>query len=412
MLVGKTARIELPPKLLPVFEPARGAVDYRYAYGGRGSGKSFNFARMSAIFGYIEPIRILCGRELQVSIKDSMFAEIKSAIELDNWLHDGYEIGESYIKGRNGTEYIFKGLRHNISSIKSMARIDLCLIDEAEDISERSFIDLFPTIRSERSEIWALWNPRLDGSPIDKRFVKRQPSRSVGVKINYYDNPFFTRTLEARRLDDLEMLPPETYAHVWEGEYLSVTDAQVFRGKVVVRDFSPTGDWHGPYFGMDYGFANDPLAVVQCYVHDNRLWILKECGGTGVEIDDAPGMIIDSMPESPKYQIRADSARPETTSNFRRKGLPRVVSVDKWSGSIEDGVSHMRGYKEIVVHPSCRETAKEFRLYSHKVDRLTGDIMPDIVDAYNNYIDAIRYAITPMIRKRNSSPATAGKTTF
>ena len=130
-----TARVELPPKLIPVFTgPAR----YRGAYGGRGSGKSFGFALMTAIRGYAEPLRILCARELQNSLKDSVHAEVAAAIRSYPWLAEHYEIGESYIRGKNGTEYLFKGLRLNYQQIKSTSGVDICWVEEAETVSEQS----------------------------------------------------------------------------------------------------------------------------------------------------------------------------------------------------------------------------------------------------------------------------------
>ena len=96
--------------------------------------------------------------------------------------------------------------------------------------------------------------------------------------------------------------------------------------------------------------------------------------------------------------VRADSARPESISYLQRHGLPAIEGVAKWSGSVEDGITHLRSYREIIVHPRCKEVLKEMRLYSYKVDRLTGDIKADVVDKNNHYIDAIRYALNPMIQ--------------
>lgn len=104
--------------------------------------------------------------------------------------------------------------------------------------------------------------------------------------------------------------------------------------------------------------------------------------------------------------MRADSARPESTSYLRRHGLPNVTSVDKWTGSVEDGIAHLRGYAEIVIHPRCQETIRETRLWSYKVDRLTGDILPTVVDAHNHYMDALRYALAPIIKARAKAPMT------
>lgn len=214
-----TVKIELPPKLLPVFAKARGELRYRGAFGGRGSGKSFSFAKMAAIWGYVEPLRILCTRELQNSIKESFHAEVKNAISSESWLESSYDIGVDYIRGNNGTEFIFKGLRHNSSSIKSLAQIDLCIIEEAEDVPEESWQALEPTIRAPKSEIWVIWNPKRPASPTAKRFRQVMPPRSAVVEMNYRDNPWFPIELEEQRLHQKETLDDDVYAHIWEGGY-------------------------------------------------------------------------------------------------------------------------------------------------------------------------------------------------
>lgn len=393
-----TATIELPPKLIPVFTPPRGALRYRGARGGRGSGKSFTFALMAAIWGYAEPLRILATRELQVSIKESFHAEVKNAIESVPWLAAHYEVGESYVRGKNGTEFIFKGLRHNISSIKSMAQIDLCVIEEAEDVPESSWRDLLPTVRAPKSEVWVIWNPRLDGSPVDKRFVKAMPPDSCIVEMNHDDNPWFPEVLEAQRRYDHATMDQALYAHIWEGSYLTNSQAQVLAGKVRVMEFDPGPDWDGPYCGADWGFAQDPTTAVKCWVHGRRLYVEHEAYKVGLEIDQTAELLKDRIPDIERYTIRADSARPETISYLKRHGLPRVEGVKKWPGSVEDGIAHLRSYDEIIIHPRCKETIQETRLYSYKVDRLSKDILPEIVDAHNHTIDAIRYALAPLIK--------------
>lgn len=397
-----TATIELPPKLIPVFTPPRGALRYRGARGGRGSGKSFSFALMAAIWGYAEPLRILATRELQISIKESFHAEVKNAIESLPWLAAHYEIGESYVRGRNGTEFLFRGLRHNIGAIKSMAQIDLCVVEEAEDVPESSWRDLLPTIRAPKSEIWVIWNPRLDGSPVDQRFVKQTPPGSCIVEMNHEDNPWFPAVLDAQRQHDRVTMDASLYAHIWEGAYLTNSQAQVLAGKVKVQEFEPAKDWDGPYCGADWGFAQDPTTAVKCWVHGRRLYVEHEAYQVGLEIDQTAELLKAMIPGIERYTVRADSARPETISYLKRHGLPRVEGVKKWPGSVEDGIAHLRSYDEIVVHPRCKETIQETRLYSYKVDRLSGDILPDIVDANNHCIDAIRYAIAPLIKAPRS----------
>jgi phage terminase large subunit len=394
------ARIELPPKLIPVFTPKRGELLYRGAYGGRGSAKSFSFALMAAIWGYAEPIRILATREIQASIKESFHAELKSAIADYPWLESHYDVGIDYLRGRNGTELIFKGLRHNSSAIKSLSKIDLTIVEEAEDVPEESWLALEATVfRKPKSEMWVIWNPRLDGSPVDKRFRKVPPSRSSIVQMNHNDNPFFPDNLEALRVREQTRLDPATYSHVWEGAYLQNSNAQIFAGKVIVDEFEPLPNWDGAYFGLDFGFAQDPTAGVKCYIYNDCLYVSHETGKIGLEIDETSQYIISNLPEAEKHTIRADSARPESISYLKRHGLPRIEGVKKWSGSVEDGIAHIRGYKNIIIHPRCKELIKETRLYSYAVDRLSGDVLPKIVDAHNHYIDALRYAITPLIKQ-------------
>jgi phage terminase large subunit len=396
-----TARISLPPKLVPVFTPQRGAVQYRCSHGGRGSGKSFTFALMAAVWGYAEPIRILCTRELQASIKESFHAELKAAIASQPWLEEHYDVGVDYLRGKNGTEFIFRGLRHNSGSIKSLAKIDLTIVEEAEDVPEGSWLALEATVfRQPKSELWAIWNPRLDGSPVDKRFRKTPPANAVVAEMNHYDNPYFPVGLETLRKREQERLDPATYAHVWEGAYLENSSAQIIGDKVRVAEFTPGADWDGPYYGLDFGFAQDPTAAVKCWVHDSRLYIEHEGGRTGLEIDETSAYLTTKLPGIELHACRADSARPESISYLKRHGMPRVEPVKKWKGSVEDGVAHLRSYAEIVIHPRCSGTIREARLYSYKVDRLTGDVLPVIVDAENHYMDALRYALGPLIKNQ------------
>ena len=402
--MSDTEIFELPPKLYPIFHPERGEVQYRGAHGGRGSSKSMTFASVAALWGYLEPLRILCARELHSSIKESFHAELKSAIQARPWLAAHYDVGVDYLRGANGTEFLFKGLRRNISAIRSLAKIDLTIVEEAEDVPESSWVALEPTVlRQPKSELWLIWNPERDGSPVDLRFRKQPPSNALITQINYEDNPWFPPELDTLRRRDQERLDLATYAHIWEGEYLENSNSQVLSGKVRVAEFAPAADWHGPYFGADWGFAQDPTAGVKCWIHDERLYIEYEAGKVGLELDDTAKFLIQRLPEVEKHIMRADSARPETISFVKRRGLPNCTSVEKWSGSVEDGIAHLRSYKEIVIHPRCKETVRESRLYSYKMDRLTGDILPVVVDAYNHYWDAVRYALAPLIKTRNAN---------
>lgn len=363
-----------------------------------------NFATMALVMGMAEPLRILCAREFQSSIRESFHAELRAAIEQNPFLGSVYDVGVDYLRGSNGTEFIFRGLRRNTQSIKSLAKIDITVVEEAEDVPEQSWLDLEATVfRQPKSELWPIWNPRLDGSPVDKRFRKTPPSGSVIVEVNWNDNPFFPENLDKLRRRDQERLDPATYAHIWEGAYLQNSDSQVLSGKVSVKEFEAEDGWQGPYYGADWGFASDPTAGVRCWVHDDCLWIDYEAGKVGLEIDQTAGFLKDRIPGIEAHNLRGDSARPETISYLKRHGLPRVESVKKWPGSVQDGIAHLRSYRQIFIHPRCTETIRETRLYSYKTDPNSGDVLPVIVDANNHYMDALRYALNPMVARRSAS---------
>jgi phage terminase large subunit len=225
-----TARIAMPPKLIPVFQgPAR----YRGAYGGRGSGKSRTFAKMSAVSGYLwsmtgEEGIILCGREYMNSLEESSMAEVKAAIRSEPWLDRHYDIGETFIRTRCGRiEYCFTGLRHSLDSIKSKARIKLLWVDEAEPVSETAWQKAIPSVREHGSEIWVTWNPERKASATHRRFREHAPIDAQIVELNWRDNPYFPEVLRQARLED-RRLRPDSYAHIWEGDFVSVVEGAYY----------------------------------------------------------------------------------------------------------------------------------------------------------------------------------------
>lgn len=400
------ARIEIPPKLIPVF-----SSNYRYrgSWGGRGSGKTRTFAKMTAVRGVmfaesgVEGV-ILCGREYMNSLSDSSMEEVKQAIRSEPWLDNYYEIGDNFIRAKNRKVwYVFSGLRHNLDSIKSKARILIAWIDEAESVSEIAWSKLIPTVREEGSEVWVTWNPEIDGSATDKRFRKNPPSNAIIVEMNHGDNPWFPSVLEEERLNDQTRLDPNTYAWIWEGAYLENSDKQVLANKYVVQSF-PDDLWQKAdrlLFGADFGFAKDPNTLLRQFILNDCLYIEYEAYGIGVELDHMPAFY-DKIPESRKWPIKADSARPETISYLKRQGF-NISAAKKWQGSVEDGITHLRGFKQIIIHPRCKETAKEARLYSYKTDRITGEVLPVIEDKNNHCWDASRYGLDGYITQKSNA---------
>lgn len=393
-----------PRWALPLLQPAR----YKAAHGGRGSGKSHFFADMLVEDCLADKdLRAVCIREIQKSIKFSSKQLIEDKINALG-LSDYFEIQRDLIKRRGGNGLIlFQGMQdHTADSIKSLEGFKRAWIEEAQNISAKSLRLLRPTMRADGAEIWATWNPSDKHDPIDD-FLRGEfaPKNAVVVEVNINQNPFAPQTLLDEFRDDQEraaMLQAagdeNAYAmfeHVWYGAYLEFSDALVFAGHYIIDEFEPQPDWVDVYYGADWGFAKDPTTLNKLWIHDNILYVEYEAHQVGCEIDHLPALF-DKIPDIRTHIIRADNARPETISYLKRQNF-RIEAAQKWAGSVEDGVTFLKKFKKIVIHPRCKETTKEFRLYSYKVNK-AGDVLPEILDMNNHHIDGIRYALQPIIK--------------
>jgi len=320
------------------------------------------------------------------------------------------------------TTFIFGGIKTDPAKVKGTEDIDVCLVEEAEKVSRESWRELHATVRNRRggSEIWCVFNPRDETDPTYQRFVLRDPCppHIRRVKVNWSDNPWFPRDLDLERLDllgqirdtrddDERVQLQADYDHIWEGECQRRTDASVFRRRVVIGAFDDPPAGTTLRYGADWGFANDPSALLRMWITVNvdkseELWISHEAFGYRVENDELP-QLFDSVPGARQWPIRADSARPETISHLKNKDGFNISAAAKWQGSVEDGIAHVKAYRRIHIHARCKHLQEEARLYSYKIDRVTGDILPIVLDKWNHGWDAVRYALEPLIKRRRSS---------
>lgn len=410
--------IPTPAWAEPTLRPAR----YKGYKGGRSSGKSHHVAECVVEDMIADPdLRVVCIREVQRSLRYSAKTLIESKIRRLGAAHL-FRVLEREIRRIGGEGVcIFEGMQdHTADSIKSLEGFKRAWVEEAQSLSKRSIDLLLPTIRADGSEIWFTWNPEQPDDPVDSLFQDLAGSafpKSSGfaegdnftlVHVNYAENPWCPQVSieEAKRQ---LLVDPEAYAHIWLGEYNMHSDAQVLKGKWRVDEFEPGADWLGPYHGADWGFANDPTVCTRLWIHNNRLFVEYESYAVGLELDDTADRWKEDIPRVERYVVRADNARPESISHVRRKGIPKLIAAPKWSGSVEDGIAHLRSYDEIVIHRRCTHAQDEARHYSYKVDKHTGDILPEVVDAHNHCIDTWRYALAPMIkqRKRRHYPSTS-----
>lgn len=382
---------------IEIAEPFRHALDtpcrYKVWYGGRGSSKSWNVARAILQRAYRKKTRVLCAREFQNSIADSVHRLLVDQIDMLG-LNPYFTITDNSIKSVSGSEFLFKGIRRNINEIKSLEGIDICWVEEAQRTGPGSWDILIPTIRKPGSEIWVTFNPDLRTDSTYQRFVVSPPPDSIVRKVNFDNNPWFPDVLRAE-MEYCKLVDEDAYENIWLGEPRSISHALVYANKFRVDRFEapPNADF---LFGADWGFSQDPTVLIRCFIDGRCLYVDYEAYGIGVEIDQTPALF-DRVPLSRQWAIRADNSRPETISSVRRAGFD-IVAAKKWAGSVEDGIAAVRQFEAIVVHERCKNTLDELNRYAHKVDPVSGEIKTDVIDKHNHAMDAMRYALDDFIQ--------------
>lgn len=290
---------------------------------------------------------------------------------------------------------LFQGMQnHTAESIQSLEGYDIAWVEEAQSLSERSLDLLRPTIRKPGSELWFGWNPRSPKDPVDKLFrAGPLPPNAKKVCVTYTDNPWFPDELR-RDMEWDRRRDPQKYAHVWQGKYQVISEAQVFKNWKI-EEFETPPDTRF-YLGADWGFSVDPSVCVRCFIVDRTLYVDYEAYQVGCEIDKLPELFA-KVPESNHWPLRADSARPETISYMKNHGFPNIEPAVKGKDSVKEGIEFLKNY-DIVVHPRCIHTADELAYYAYKVDKLTEEVLPKLADDKNHVIDSLRYAVEALRR--------------
>ena len=388
---------------LPLQRKAR----YKGLKGGRASGKSHDRAQEFVLAMVEDPdLRAIAIREVQRSLRYSAKSLIEGKIRAMGLEGSHFRILTSEIRRIGGEGVaLFQGMQdHTADSIKSLEDFGLAWFEEAQRCSQRSLDLLVPTIRRPGSELWFTWNPEDPLDPIDKFFDAMDPAIDdfVLTHCTYLDNPLCPDVM-LREAARLKRVDPIGYAHVWLGEYNVSPKVQVLHGKWRVDEFTPGEGWHGPYYGLDFGFSQDPSCLVRCWIYEGRLFVDYAVYGIGWSVDDHI-RAIRSVPGAAKHVIRGDSARPETINEIRIRAKEdylidlRIEGVEKWKGSVEDGISWLRSTEEIVIHERCTRLAEEARLWRYKTDKLTGDPLPALEEGNEHGWDGTRYALAPLIR--------------
>lgn len=400
-----TIQRDVPNWAQPLLRPAR----YKFVKGGRGSGKSHEIAEQLVEACVLDPhLSAVCIREVQKSMRFSNKRLVENKIRKLGVSHL-FRVLETHIERLGGTGIIlFQGMQdHTADSIKSLEGFRVAWIEEASSVSARSLELLIPTIRAdnddgEEAEIWATWNPDQDSDAIEQLAAKLAGDPSaVIIHVNYDENPHLPRTLY-KEVQRFLKTDPEAFAHVYKGAYNIKSRAQIFGGKWIVDEFEPQADWDGPYHGLDFGFAEDPMAAVRVWIGPygggEALYIEREAYSAQLSIDKHVGFLGKRLPDVHQYEVRCDNARPDSIDYLERNGLPFAVPCSKGKGSVEDGIEFIHSFAKIVIHSRCTNMQDEAKLYKYKVDSRSGQVLPAIVDKFNHLWDAVRYALEPVMK--------------
>lgn len=346
-------RAEIPEAFEDLFRPCR----YKVYYGGRGGAKSWAFARALLIKGYQQPLRILCTREFQKSIRESVHKLLANQVR-SLGLQEFYTVEQRSIFGPNGTEFIFAGLRLNIEEIKSTEGIDICWVEEAETTSETSWEILIPTIRTDGSEIWASFNPRLKQDPTYQRFILNPPEDAIVRKVNWRENPWFPDTLREEK-DRLQKADYEKYLHIYEGELRQFAEGAIYaqqmrllreRGQICSVPIEPSCEVN-TFWDLGKGDAT-------------AIWFHQRVGKEDRFIDYYENRLVDLdhyiravkekeynygthyLPHDVEHQILGLGNR--TRKEMLEDGGIRPITVVPKVGHIEEGIEQVR-----AKLPSC-----------------------------------------------------------
>lgn len=396
MSASSEVDVEFPKKLKFLFEPSR----YKVLYGGRGGAKSWGVARALLIQGAGKPVRILCAREFQSSISESVHSLLSDQISALG-LSGFYEIQNAYIKGKNGTEFSFAGLKHNVSKIKSFEGVDIVWCEEAQAISKSSWETLIPTIRKPGSEIWLTFNPQLESDETYQRFVVNPPNDAKVVKINWDDNPWFPEVLK-KEMEQLKERDPDAWLNIWEGNCRITLDGAIYAKQL--REAQEQGRiTRVPY---------DRNKPVSCFwdlgrADSTAIWFVQQVGfeyrildfysNTGEPLHHYIKTLREKpyvyermyLPHDAQQELLASERTIEQQlqqANFHTQVLPRA--------SVESGIEAARNIfnRCWFDEKNCSEGLQNLRHYRYDVDPDTGQFSKKpLHDEHSHAADAFRY---------------------
>ena len=371
-------------------------------YGGASSGKShgvFQKIVIKALKDWKKPRKILVLRKVGATVRDSVFADVQATLSYFGILNMcKINMSAFRIELPNGAEFIFKGM-DNAEKIKSIKGISDVVMEEASEFILDDYTQLTLRLRDKahkQKQIYLMFNPVSKANWVYNAFFVKKPKNTVVYQTTYKDNRF----LDAVTRENIEELANrnEAYYKIYALGEFATLDKLVFPkytkallNKDDLRQITS-------YFGLDYGFINDPSAFMHVKIDDDRkrLYVVEEYVKKGLTNDKIAESI--TALGYAKEQIRADSAEKKSNQELRNLGIGRVIDVKKGAGSVMQGIQYLLQY-EWIVDERCVKTIEELENYTWKKDKATNEYINEPVDSYNHCLDAIRYAIQDKITK-------------
>jgi phage terminase large subunit len=395
-----------PNKLDFLFEPHR----YKVAYGGRGSGKSWSMARALLIKAANEPTRVLCAREIQKSIKQSVHTLLNDQIQALG-LGAFYEVLEAEIRGINGSTFSFTGLATNtVESIKSFEGCDVVWVEEAQTVSKKSWDILIPTIRKPNSEIWVSFNPNIDTDDTYTRFVVNPPENAKVVKVNYTDNPWFPEVLETERLHSLKTNPD--YANIWEGDCKAAVDGAIYSNeireaqegnRITTVPYDPMMKVH---VVMDLGW-NDSMSVILCQKGISDLRIIGYIEDDHRTLDSYSAQLKNLSYNWGTMFLPHDGQSKDFKHGISAEEIMKKLGWDIRivpKADIESGIKLARmNFHRIYFDKSAQRLVECLKNYRRSINSATNEPGAPLHDEYSHGADAFRYLCTSIESMKNES---------
>jgi phage terminase large subunit len=389
-----------PRALQFLFKPAR----YKVARGGRGSGKSWGFARALLLIGASKQVRILCTREVQKSIQQSVHQLLADQIDALG-LNEFYEVLKTEIRGLNGTQIYFSGLSDiTADSLKSFEGVDICWCEEAQSITEKSWKTLIPTIRKEGSEIWATYNPELESDPTHQRFVVNPPPDCVSVLMNWTDNPYFPEVLEKERQHAEKTMKAEDYENVWEGKCKPAVEGAIYFDQMAKADGRigsvPHDSMLKTHVFFDLGF-NDAMTIILCQKAASEIRVIHYIEGNqrtlpeysaelkSLTLDGQPIQWGDVYLPHDGYAKRHQTGKSDADVMMQLGWSVRPVS----NISIEQGINRARELFPRIYF--CKDRTQRLieclKRYRRGINQSTNEPGAPVHDEYSHGADVFRY---------------------